>query len=121
MRLILGRPGIARYADRLNDTAAKPDALLTVTWIDVTTLLPNNGSSVVLTDDYFFRLSLVGLAIRKVSPSPQHVNGCLAQAKKSQFVATIPMHTHRPRDGLHVSRRSHQCPVSGERSGRPGR
>lgn len=93
MRLKLGRPDIARYADRFDAPAAAPDAL-SVTWMGVATLLIDDGSSAVLTDGYFSRPSLAKVAAGKVAPSPARVDGCLARAKVSRLAAVIPVHTH---------------------------
>lgn len=93
MRLKLGRPDIARYADRFDAPAAAPDAL-SVTWMGVATLLIDDGSSAVLTDGYFSRPRLAKIAAGKVAPSPARVDGCLARAKVSRLAAVIPVHTH---------------------------
>lgn len=94
MRLRPGRPDIARYSDRFTVPAAKPDAPLSVTWLGVTTLLLDDGSSAVMTDGYFSRPSLPRVLTRKVSPSPPRVEGCLARAKVARLEAVIPVHTH---------------------------
>jgi L-ascorbate metabolism protein UlaG (beta-lactamase superfamily) len=94
MRLKLGRPDIARYADRFDVPAAEPDAPLWVTWMGVATLLLDDGTSALMTDGYFSRPSLVKLATAKLSPSPARVDGCLARAKVSRLAAVIPVHTH---------------------------
>ncbi|ASW88866.1 MBL fold metallo-hydrolase [Mycobacterium marseillense] len=93
MRLKLGRPDIARYADRFDAPAAAPDAL-SVTWMGVATLLIDDGSSALLTDGYFSRPSLAKVAAGKVASSPARVDGCLARAKVSRLAAVIPVHTH---------------------------
>jgi len=94
MRARPGRPDIDRYADRFDVPAAKDDAPLSVTWLGVTTLLLDDGSSALMTDGYFSRPSLPRVALRKVSPSPARVYGCLARAKVSRLEAVIPVHTH---------------------------
>lgn len=93
MRLKLGRPDIARYADRFDAPAAEPGAP-SVTWMGVATLLIDDGSSALMTDGYFSRPSLARIAAGKVSPSPARVDGCLARAKVSRLAAVIPVHTH---------------------------
>lgn len=93
MRLKLGRPDIARYADRFDAPAAEPGGL-SVTWIGVATLLIDDGSSALMTDGYFSRPSLAQVAAGKVAPSPARVDGCLARAKISRLAAVIPVHTH---------------------------
>ncbi|WP_454561635.1 MBL fold metallo-hydrolase [Mycobacterium haemophilum] len=123
MRLRLGRPDIARYSNRFTVAAAKPDAPLTVTWMGVATLLLDDGSSALLTDGYFSRPSLARLAIRKVSPSPQRVDGCLARAKISQLAAVIPVHTHIDHvlDSALVADRTGAQLVGGESAAQVGR
>lgn len=93
MRLKLGRPDIARYANRFDAPAAEPGAP-SVTWMGVATLLIDDGSSALMTDGYFSRPSLARIAAGKVSPSPARVDGCLARAKVSRVAAVIPVHTH---------------------------
>jgi L-ascorbate metabolism protein UlaG (beta-lactamase superfamily) len=94
MRAKLGRPDLARYADRFDVPAATPDAPLSATWMGVATLLLDDGSSALLTDGYFSRPSLTRVAAGRVSPSPARVDGCLARAKVSRLEAVIPVHTH---------------------------
>lgn len=93
MRLKLGRPDIARYADRFDAPAAEPGAP-SVTWMGVATLLIDDGSSALLTDGYFSRPSLAKITTGKVAPSPARVDGCLARAAVSRLAAVIPVHTH---------------------------
>jgi L-ascorbate metabolism protein UlaG (beta-lactamase superfamily) len=93
MRLKLGRPDIARYADRFDAPSADADSL-SATWMGVATLLLDDGSSALLTDGYFSRPSLAQVAAAKVSPSPARVDGCLARAQVTQLEAVIPVHTH---------------------------
>jgi L-ascorbate metabolism protein UlaG (beta-lactamase superfamily) len=87
MRAKLGRPDLARYADRFDVPAAGPEAPLSATWMGVATLLLDDGSSALMTDGYFSRPSLARVAAGTVSPSP-------ARAKVSRLEAVIPVHTH---------------------------
>lgn len=93
MRLKLGRPDIARYANRFDAPAAEADGL-SVTWIGVATLLIDDGSSALMTDGYFSRPGLATIVGGKLAPSPARVDGCLARAKVSRLEAVIPVHTH---------------------------
>jgi L-ascorbate metabolism protein UlaG (beta-lactamase superfamily) len=93
MRLKLGRPDLARYADRFDAPAAEPGAPA-VTWMGVATLLIDDGASALMTDGYFSRPSLARIAAGKVAPSTARVDGCLARAKVSRLAAVIPVHTH---------------------------
>jgi L-ascorbate metabolism protein UlaG (beta-lactamase superfamily) len=94
MRLRPGRPDIARHSHRFTVPAAKPDAPLSVTWLGVTTLLIDDGSSTLMTDGYFSRPSLARVVFGKVSPSAAIVDGCLARLKVTRLEAVIPVHTH---------------------------
>jgi len=94
MRLKLGRPDIARYSGRFEVPAAGPEAPLWATWMGVSTLLLDDGSSALMTDGYFSRPGLLRVAAGKVSPSPARVDGCLARAKVSRLDAVVPVHTH---------------------------
>lgn len=94
MRLRLGRPDISRYADRFDVAGAKADAPLSVTWLGVSTLLVDDGSSALMTDGYFSRPSLPRVLCRKVAPSPARIDGCLAHARVQRLAAVIALHTH---------------------------
>lgn len=123
MRLRLGRPDIARYADRFDVPAAEPDAPLSVTWMGVATLLLDDGSCALMTDGYFSRPSLARIAAGKLSPSAARVDGCLARAKVSRLVAVIPVHTHvdHAMDSALVADRTGAQLVGGESAANVGR
>ena len=122
MRLRLGRPDIARYADRFDAPAAEAGAL-SVTWLGVATLLLDDGSSALLTDGYFSRPGLGRVAAGRVSPSPARVDGCLARARVSRLVAVIPVHTHIDHvlDSALVADRTGAQLVGGESAANVGR
>ena len=123
MRLKLGRPDIARYADRFDVPAAKPDAPLAATWMGVATLLLDDGSSALMTDGYFSRPGLARVAVGEVSPSPARVDGCLARAEVSRLEAVIPVHTHidHVMDSALVADRTGARLVGGESAANVGR
>ncbi|MDT5256843.1 MAG: hypothetical protein QOD10_1923 [Mycobacterium sp.] len=123
MRLKLGRPDIARYSDRFDVPAAEPDSPLSMTWLGVTTLLLDDGSSALMTDGFFSRPSLAQLAAGKVAPSVARVDGCLAQAKVSRLEAVIPVHTHYDHvmDSALVADRTGAQLVGGESAANVGR
>jgi len=122
MRLKLGRPDLARYAERFDVPAAGPGAL-SVTWMGVATLLVDDGASALMTDGYFSRPGLARVAAGKVSPSPARVDGCLARAKVSRLVAVIPVHTHidHALDSALVADRTGAQLVGGESAANVGR
>jgi L-ascorbate metabolism protein UlaG (beta-lactamase superfamily) len=123
MRLKLGRPDIARYSDRFDVPAAEPDSPLSVTWLGVTTLLVDDGSSALMTDGFFSRPSLAQLAAGKVAPSEARVDGCLTQAKVSRLEAVLPVHTHfdHVMDSALVAERTGAQLVGGESAANVGR
>jgi L-ascorbate metabolism protein UlaG (beta-lactamase superfamily) len=123
MRMKPGRPDIGRYSDRFDVPAAESVAPLSVTWLGVTTLLLDDGSSAVLTDGYFSRPGLGQLAFGKVSPSSERVDECLAQAGISRLEAVIPVHTHidHAMDSALVADRTGAKLVGGESAANVGR
>jgi L-ascorbate metabolism protein UlaG (beta-lactamase superfamily) len=123
MRLKLGRPDIARHSDRFDVPAAEPDSPLSVTWMGVTTLLIDDGSSALMTDGFFSRPSLARVAAGKLSPSAARVDGCLARAKVSRLEAVIPVHTHfdHAMDSALVAERTDARLVGGESAVNVGR
>jgi L-ascorbate metabolism protein UlaG (beta-lactamase superfamily) len=123
MRAKLGRPDIARYSGRFDVPAAKADSPLSATWMGVTTLLLDDGSSALMTDGFFSRPGLARLAAGKLSPSAARVDGCLAQAKVSRLAAVIPVHTHfdHGMDSALVADRTGAQLVGGESAANVGR
>jgi L-ascorbate metabolism protein UlaG (beta-lactamase superfamily) len=94
MRIKLGRPGLADYADAFDAPAAGPAAPLTVTWAGVTTLLIDDGSSALMTDGFFSRPGLLEVAVKRLSPSAPRIDGCLARLRVDRLEAVLPVHTH---------------------------
>lgn len=99
MRLKLGRPDLARYADRFDLPAADDSAALTVTWMGVSTLLVDDGSreggaGPLLTDGFFSRPSLLEVGLRRLSPSASRIDDALARAGIGRVSAVLPVHTH---------------------------
>ncbi|BAX94688.1 MBL fold metallo-hydrolase [Mycobacterium shigaense] len=122
MRLRLGRPDIARYADRFDVPGAETGPP-SVTWLGVATLLIDDGSSALMTDGYFSRPSLARIAAGKLTPSAARVDGCLARAKVSRLAAVIPVHTHvdHVMDSALVADRTGAQLVGGESAANVGR
>ncbi|MDP7738402.1 MBL fold metallo-hydrolase [Mycobacterium paragordonae] len=123
MRLKLGRPDLARYADRFDVAVAEQTSPLWVTWLGVATLLVDDGTSALMTDGYFSRPGLAAVAAGKVAPSPARVEGCLARAKVSRLAAVIPVHTHidHALDSALVADRTGARLVGGESAANVGR
>jgi L-ascorbate metabolism protein UlaG (beta-lactamase superfamily) len=123
MRPRLGRPDVGRYSHRFTVPAAESGAPLSVTWLGVSTLLLDDGSSTLMTDGYFSRPSLAQVALGKVSPSPARVDGCLARLQLTRLEAVIPVHTHidHALDSALVADRTGARLVGGESAANVGR
>jgi L-ascorbate metabolism protein UlaG (beta-lactamase superfamily) len=123
MRLRPGRPDLARHSSRFTVPAAGSDAPLTVTWLGVSTLLIDDGSSAMMTDGFFSRPSLARVGIGKVAPSAARVDGCLARVGVTRLEAVVPVHTHfdHALDSALVADRTGAQLVGGESAANVGR
>ena len=123
MRLRPGRPDLGRYAHRFTVPAAEPGAALSVTWLGVTSMLIDDGSSALMTDGYFSRPGLARVVLGKVSPSAARIDGCLARAGAHELTAVIPLHTHidHALDSAVVAERTGATLVGGESTAYIGR
>src|ERR1700753_827498 len=123
MRLKPGRPDLARHSHRFSVPVAGPDTPLTVTWLGVSTLLIDDGSSAMMTDGCFSRPGLGQVSVGKLSPSPARVAGCLARAGVTKLAAVVPVHTHfdHALDSALVADRTGAQLVGGESAANVGR
>lgn len=123
MRLKLGRPDLAGYAHRFTVAPAAPNAPLSLTWLGVSTLLIDDGSSALLTDGYFSRPGLARVQFGKVAPVPARVDGCLARAGIRDLAAVIAVHTHIDHvlDSPLVAERTGAVLIGGESAANVGR
>ena len=116
MRLKLGRPDIARYRNRFNLPNATGDSAITITWLGVSTLLVDDGTSALLTDGFFSRPTLLDVGLRKLGTSVSRVDDCLKRAGIGNLAAVLPVHTHydHAMDSATVTERTGACIVGGE-------
>jgi len=123
MRPRLGRPDLAQHSHRFSVPVAESSAPLTVTWLGVSTLLIDDGSSALMTDGFFSRPGLARVGLGKVSPSPARVDGCLARAQVTRLAAVVPVHTHfdHALDSALVADRTGAQLVGGESAANVGR
>ena len=123
MRLRPGRPDLAQHSHRFSVPVAESSAPLTVTWLGVSTLLIDDGSSALMTDGFFSRPGLARVGLGKVSPSSARVDGCLARAQVNRLAAVIPVHTHfdHALDSALVADRTGAQLVGGESAANVGR
>jgi len=94
MRLKLGRPDISKYRRHFDVPDATSESPLTVTWMGVSTLLVDDGTSAVLTDGFFSRPGLVDVGLRKLRPSSSRIDAALTRAGIDRLAAVLPVHTH---------------------------
>lgn len=94
MRIKLGRPEISKYRGKFDVPAAGPQAVLTVTWLGVSTLLVDDGTSALLTDGFFSRPGLLDVAVRRLRPSQSRIDASLNRAGIARLAAVLPVHTH---------------------------
>ena len=116
MRLKLGRPDIAAYQDRFDVPVADPDAALAVTWLGVSTLLIDDGTSAIMTDGFFSRPGLLDVGLRRLTPSASRIDYCLTRANVNRLAAVLPVHTHYDHalDSAAVAERTGARVVGGE-------
>ena len=93
MRLRVGRPDIARYADRF-DVPEAEDGDLSVTFLGVATLLVDDGASAVMTDGFFSRPALLPTLFGKIAPDDGRIDACLYRAGVNELEAVLPVHAH---------------------------
>lgn len=123
MRLKFGRPDIGDYRERFDLADAEPDAALSVTWLGVSTLLVDDGTSAVMTDGFFSRPSLVEVGLGRLTPSESRIDDALNRAGVNRLAAVLPVHTHYDHvlDSAVVARRTGARLVGGESAANVGR
>ncbi|WP_059016608.1 MBL fold metallo-hydrolase [Mycobacterium sp. M26] len=116
MRLKLGRPDLSRYQDLFDVPVAEPDSALSITWLGVSTLLVDDGTTAILTDGFFSRPSLVEVGLRRLAPSESRIDYCLNRARINRLAAVLPVHTHYDHvlDSAVVAQRTGARVVGGE-------
>ncbi|MBD0323354.1 MAG: MBL fold metallo-hydrolase, partial [Aldersonia sp.] len=92
MRLRLGRPDINAYLDRFDVPPAEDG--LAVTFLGVSSLLIDDGSSAILTDGYFSRPTLARVGLGRIAPDPARITSVLERTGIATLDAVIPVHTH---------------------------
>ncbi len=93
MRLKPGRPSLEPYRDRFDVPEAGGG--LGVTFLGVSSLLVDDGSSALLTDGFFSRPSMASVLLRRLSPSRERIDACLRRLDPGLHVeAVLPVHSH---------------------------
>ena len=78
MRLKPGRPDLDRYADRFDVPTAGEG--LGVTFLGVSSLLLDDGTSAILTDGFFSRPGMLSVLAARLTPDAARIEACLAKA-----------------------------------------
>ena len=84
MRLKLGRPDLGAYRESFDAPAAEAGSDLTVSWLGVSTLLIDDGTTALMTDGFFSRPSYIEVGLRRLRPSAARISECLARAGDSR-------------------------------------
>ena len=121
MRLKPGRPDLATYAQRF-DVPTAGDGL-SVTFLGVSSLLIDDGSSAILTDGFFTRPSLLKVALGRLAPDAARIDACLARAGIDRAEGVVPVHSHYDHalDSAYVADRTGALLVGGESTANIGR
>jgi L-ascorbate metabolism protein UlaG (beta-lactamase superfamily) len=93
MRLRLGRPDLARYADRF-DVPAAGASVPRMTFLGVSTLLLDDDESALLTDGFFTRPGLLPVALGRIGPDEDRIATSLRRAGVERLDAVLPVHSH---------------------------
>ncbi|CAM3282883.1 MBL fold metallo-hydrolase [Nocardioides dubius] len=94
MRLRLGRPRLTDYDHLLDVPPAAEHSPFAVTFLGVSTLLLDDGTSALLTDGFFSRPGLLRVAAGKIEPDQTRIGTALARAGIDRLDAVLPVHTH---------------------------
>ncbi|MCW2784153.1 MAG: metallo-beta-lactamase [Marmoricola sp.] len=93
MRVRWGRPDLTRYAD-LFDVPASTGGV-SVTFLGVSSLLFDDGTSAFLTDGFFSRPPMTKVLTGKIGPDLGRVDACLQRALGGRDLdAVVPVHSH---------------------------
>lgn len=94
-----------------------------MTWLGVSTLLVDDGTSAVLTDGFFSRPGLARVGLGRIAPSIPRIEGCLTRAGIRRLDAVLPVHTHfdHALDSAAVAQRTGAVLVGGESTANIGR
>lgn len=95
MKRPLARPSLSAYAG-LWQPAAPPGSGGTprVTWIGVSTLLIDDGTTALMVDGFFTRPGMARVAFGRIAPRQQTVAECLRRVGVTRLAAVICAHSH---------------------------
>ena len=80
------------YAAQPSNRANQPS--LTITWLGTSTLLISDGTTTLLTDGYFSRVSKLDVVTRSLSPNVARIDENLRAANIEKLDAVMVVHSH---------------------------
>ncbi|CAJ1579213.1 MBL fold metallo-hydrolase [[Mycobacterium] wendilense] len=123
MRLKAGRPDLARHAGLFTVPAATAATAPSFTWLGVSTLLIDDGTTAIMTDGFFSRPGLLRVGLGRIAPSKPRIDGCLARLGVQRLAAVLPVHSHFDHvlDSAVVAERTEALLVGGSSTAQVGR
>jgi L-ascorbate metabolism protein UlaG (beta-lactamase superfamily) len=93
---------------RLEPSAAADGPRVTVTFLGVSTLLIDDGTTALLTDGFFTRPSKAATLFGRIAPDPALIAAALERARIARLAAVIAVHSHydHAMDSPEVARRT---------------
>lgn len=92
MRLRLGRPDLAQYADRFDVPGA--EGAFAVTFLGVSSVLVDDGETALLTDGFFSRPPMGRVLLGRIAPDDARIDAVLRRAGIDRLAVVAPVHTH---------------------------
>lgn len=94
MKRPLARPSLSAYTGLLQPAAPPRSGAPRVTWIGVSTLLIDDGSTALMIDGFFTRPRPARVLFGRIAPRPETVAACLRRADVTRLAAVICAHSH---------------------------
>lgn len=94
MKLPLARPNLSAYGGLWQPAAPPRGGAPRVTWIGVSTLLIDDGTTALMIDGFFTRPGVRRVLVGRIAPRPQTVARCLRRAGVTRLAAVICAHSH---------------------------
>ena len=94
MKLPLARPSLSAYAGLWQSATPPRSGSPSVTWIGVSTLLIDDGTTALMIDGFFTRPGAPRVLLSRIAPRPDIVAECLRRAGVTRLAAVICAHSH---------------------------
>lgn len=94
MKRPLARPSLSAYTGLWQPAAPPQGCSPRVTWIGVSTLLIDDGTTALMIDGFFTRPGFLRVLLGRIAPRPETVAACLRRAGVTRLDAVICAHSH---------------------------